>query len=74
MARYRLSSSFYAVKLCFAINVLNNKTINYCPAQTCGISPDFSQLGLKPHWLSIVLRAIFHVILQDNNIYYCQLQ
>ena len=38
-------------KLCFVINVLNNKK-NY-PAQSFGISPDFSQLGLRPRRLSI---------------------
>ena len=36
---------------CFVINLLNNKT-NY-PAQSRGISSDFSRLGLWPHRLSI---------------------
>ena len=46
-------SSFFSHtrrKLCFVINVLNNKTY---AAQSCGILPDFSKLGLRLLWLSI---------------------
>ena len=51
-----------AIKLCFVINVLNNKTIillnlpEYFP----------SQLGLQPRQLSTSDQAIFRTISQDN--------
>ena len=41
----KIVSSFSAIKLCFVINVLNNYETDY-PAQSCGIYPEFSQLGL----------------------------
>ena len=40
----------FLFKLCFVINVLNYKAFS---AQACVISPNFSQLGLRPRRLSI---------------------
>ena len=49
--KIKIVSSFRAVKLCFVINVLNNKTIFLL--NLAEYPPDFSQLGLRPLGLSI---------------------
>ena len=51
--------SFSVMKLYFVINVLNNKTITD-PANSCEISPDFSELRLT------ISQAIFRAISHDG--------